>query len=397
MAQLHCLMHAGYRALAYALWVLCAALLIAQGAPAQERVGNIAVAVRDPVGRPVPEAEVVASSGDWQTTTTDATGQALLRVTPGTWEIAILHTELAVLPPAQVVTVRSGESRAVEFRALPRSAGITGNVRFRSEPPAALSGLHAAAYPAIPTDGNYPVSVAQLAEDRSFSLAVPPGRWRIGLLEIPQGIDVREVATEHGRESQVELEVDFRKLTGVTGLIFEAGLVTERLGPAFSLTTVGLYAIGADGQHRILGATQARADQTYAVFAQAPAGVPLAAFAWRPGGASVPAAVRSAATAGGASFADFRFVTASGTLIGTVVDSAGRRLPSAWVAAVSAVRYEDWMMWGKPVHALDGMFRIRVPLGPVLVQAWRDPGRVGAPLRVSVGGTEPRTVSLEVP
>lgn len=397
MAQLHRLMHAGYRALAYSLWVLCAALLIAQGAPAQERVGEIAVAVQDPFGRPVPGVEVVASSGDWQATTTDATGEAHLRVPSGTWDVVALHTELAVLPTARTVTVRSGESRAVEFRALPRSVEIKGTVRFRSEPPTALRGLHAAAYPAIPTDGNYPVSVAQLAEDGSFSLAIPPGGWRIGLLEIPRGIDVREVVTEQGRESQVELEVDFRKLTGVTGLIFEAGLVTERLGPAFSLTTVGLYAFGADGQHRILAATQARADQTYAVFAQVPAGVPLAAFAWRPGGASVPAAVRSAATPGGASFADFRFVTTAGTLVGTVVDSAGRRLPNAWVAAVSAVRYEDWMMWGKPVHALDGAFRIRVPLGPVLVRAWRDPGRMGAPLRVSVGGTEPRTVSLEVP
>lgn len=379
------------------LWTLCAALAFVQVAPAQERVGEIAVAVRDPVGRPLPGAEVVASSGDWQAATTDATGPVLLRVTPGTYEVVVAHAELAVLPTAGTVTVRSGESRTVEFRALPRSVGVTGKVRFRSEPPTALSGLHAAAYSGDPADGTYPVSVAPLAEDESFSLTVPPGRWRIGLLEIPQGIAVREVVTGQGRESRVELEVDFRTLTGVTGLLYEAGLVTERLGPAFSLTTVGLYAIGTDGQHRVLATAQARSDQRYALLAQAPVGAPLAAFAWRPGGLPVPAAVRSHAGSGSVSFVDFRFVPTSGVLVGTVVDTAGRRLPEAWVTAVSAVRYEDWMMWGRPVHALDGTFRLRVPQGPVLVRAWRDSRRLGAPQRVSIGDTGPTTVRLEAP
>jgi hypothetical protein len=236
-----------------------------------------------------------------------------------------------------------------------------------------------------------------LREDRSFVLAVPPGRWRVGLLEVPQGVAARDVAVEPGQESQVDLEVDFQGLTGVVGLIFEAGLITERLGPAFSLTTVGLYAIESDGPHRVLAATQARSDQTFGVFAPVPAGTTLAAFAWRPGGTAVPAAVRSSATPGTASFADFRFVVNSGTLVGTVVDSVGRPVADAWIASVSAVRHEEWMMWGRPVHAPGGAFRIRVPLGPVLVRAWRDPRRMGASTRVSIGGTDPATVRLEVP
>lgn len=60
-----------------------------------------------------------------------------------------------------------------------------------------------------------------MAEDRSFSLAVPPGRWRVGLLEIPRGIPARDVAVEPGQDSQVDLAVDFRGLVGAMGLIFE--------------------------------------------------------------------------------------------------------------------------------------------------------------------------------
>jgi hypothetical protein len=123
----------------------------------------------------------------------------------------------------------------------------------------------------------------------------------------------------------------------------------------------------------------------------------LGVFAWRPGGTAVPAAVRSAAAPGSASFADFRFVVNSGTLVGTVVDSAGRPVADAWVATVSGVRYEEWMMWGKPVHAPGGVFTVRVPLGPVLVRAWRDTRRMGTPVRVPVGSTHPLSVRLEAP
>lgn len=366
------------------------------GVSVQAQASEITVIVRDGAGRPVPGAEAVAVSGDWHAAATDEAGRVRLQVTPGTWEVMVLHGDLAVIPTAQTVTVRAGESKGIEFRALPRSAQIKGSVRFRSDPPTALATLHAAAYSTGPPQA-LPVSVAPLAEDRSFSLAVPPGRWRLGLLEIPQGIAARDVAVESGQEVQVDLEVDFRELAGVTGLIFEAGLITERLGPPFSLTTVGLYAIESDGAHRVLATTQARADQTFGIFAPVPAGTPLGAFAWRPGGTAVPAAVRSLATPGTASFADFRFVVNSGTLIGTVVDTGGRAVADAWVAAVSGVRHEEWMIWGRPVHAPGGAFRIRVPLGPVLVRAWRDPRRMGTPVRVSVGTAEPVTVRLEAP
>ncbi|MDI6771185.1 MAG: carboxypeptidase-like regulatory domain-containing protein [bacterium] len=387
----------GCRAAALALWILCAALVAAGGVTAQDRSGEIAVTVRDSAARPVAGAEVVAVGGDWHAGTTDAAGQVRLSVTPGTWEIAILHADLVVIPPVRSVTVRVGESRVMEFRALPRSARIKGTVRFHSDPPTALAVLSAAAYSSEAADGTRPVAVAPLAEDRSFSLAVPPGRWRVGLLEVPSGIAARDVVVEQGQESEVALEVDFRTLAGAVGLVFEAGLITERLGPAFSLTTVGLYAIESGGQHRIIATTQARANQTYSILAPLPPGTPVAVFAWRPGGTAVPTAVRTFAAAGSAAFADIRFVVNSGTLVGTVVDPNGRPVADAWVTAVSAVRFEEWMMWGKPVHAPGGAFRIRVPLGPVLVRAWRDPRRVGTPLRVSVGSTDPVTVRLEVP
>lgn len=380
-----------------AFLTILASLIIPVGLSAQVQRGEISIIVRDPAGRPVAGAEVVAVGGDWHAAATDAAGQVRLSVTPGTWEIAILHADLAVMPPVRNITVRAGENRVAEFRALPRSARVKGIVRLLADPPAALTGLSAAAYSSEVADGHLPVSVAPLAADRSFSLAVPLGRWRIGLLEIPRGIAVREVVVEQGQESQVELEVDFRVLTGATGLIFEAGLITERLGPAFSLTTVGLYAIEGDGQHRIIATTQARADQTYGIFAPLPAGTPVAVFAWRPGGTPVPAAARSYAAPGSASFADFRFVVNSGALTGTIVDAAGRRVPDGWVTAVSAVRHEDWMMWGRPIRALDGEFQIRVPQGPALVRAWRESGRMSEPVRLSVSGSAPVTARLMVP
>lgn len=364
---------------------------------AQARTGEIGVMVLDAAGRPVAGAEVVASGGGWHSAATDAAGQARMGVDPGTWEVTVLHPDLAVMPTIRSVAVRAGEARAVEFRALARSARIRGVVRFLSDPPTAVTVLSAAAYPGEPGGGTLPVAVAPLAEDRSFSLAVPPGRWRVGLLEVPIGVAARDVVAEQGQEPEVALEADFRNLAGSAGFVFEAGLITERLGPAFSLTTVGLYAIEGNGHHRVLATTQARSDQTYAILAPIPAGTPVGAFAWRPGGAAVPAAARVHATAGATSFADFRFVASSGAVTGTLVDSAGRQVPDGWVAAVSAIRFEEWMMWGRPVHAPGGAFRVRVPLGPVLVRAWRDPRRVGAPVRVSVGGTEPVTVRLEIP
>lgn len=374
-----------------------ALLLIPVGLSVQVQAAEVTITVRDQAGRPVSGVEVVAVGGDWHTAATDAAGQVRLNITPGTWEIAVLHADLAVIPPLRSVTVRAGENMVTEFRALPRSAQIRGSVRFHSDPPTTLTALHAAVYSSEPADGTLPVAVAQLAEDSSFSLAVPPGRWRVGLLEIPQALVPRDVVVEQRQESDVALEVDFRTLAGAVGLVFEAGLVTERLAPAFSLTTVGLYAIAGDGQHRIVAMTQARADQTYGILAPVPPGAPLAVFAWRPGGTAVPAAVRAFAAPGSAAFADFRFVVNSGTVAGTVVDSVGRPVADAWVAAVSAVRFEEWMMWGKPVYAPRGAFRIRVPLGPVLVRAWRDARRIGGSVRVSIGGTDPVTVRLEVP
>ncbi len=372
-------------------------LVISTAMATQVRLSEVTVMVHDATGRPVPGAEVIAVGDDWHTVVTDASGQARLSVTPGAWEVVVLHGALAVVPTVQTVTVLASERKVVEFRALPRSAQVTGGVRFLAEPPPALRRLHVVAHSTDPVQAPLPVSIAALADDHSFALAVPPGRWRIGLLEVPLGITVRDVMVDPGQVIRADLEVDFRSLVGVTGLVFEAGLVTERLGPAFSLTTVGLYAIGRDGAHRVLATTQAAPDQSFGIFAPAPAGAPLGVFAWRPGGTAVPAAARSVAAPGSASFADFRFVVNSGTLTGTIVDATGRPVADAWVAAVSAVRYEEWMMWGKPVYAPGGAFRIRVPLGPVLVRAWRDPRRIGGPVRISIGSTDPVTVRLEVP
>ncbi|MDR7519665.1 MAG: hypothetical protein QN131_09060 [Armatimonadota bacterium] len=360
---------------------------------AAEPAGEIVASVLDAAGRPVP-AEVVAIGGDWHAAPTDTTGKAHLRVAPGAWDVVAFSVDLAVVPTSRATAVRAGQSAAVEFRALPRSSRIAGTVRFRSDLPTALASLHAAAYPANPLDGSYPVSVGQVAEGGAFSLAVPPGRWRV-VLEVPTATAPGEAAADG--HSRLELEVDFRGLAGVTGFVYEAGLVTERLGPPFSLTAVGLYALDPQGRHQILATTQARADQTYAVFAPVSPGTSLAAFAWRAGGSAVPAAVRTRAAPGAAAFTDFRFVVNSGTLVGRVVDPAGRSVSDAWVATVSAVRYEDWMIWGRPVRVADGIVHIRVPLGPVLVRAWRDPHRMGAPVRVSVGSPEPIVVRLEAP
>ncbi len=365
--------------------------------PAQPGAGGIVVAVSDGAGRPVAGAEVIAFGGGWHSAETDSAGRARLRVDPGTWEVVVLHPDLAVVPTAATIAVRAGEARTAEFRAMQRSARIRGAVRFQSDPPTAITVLSAAAYPGEQAGGTLPVAVAPLAEDRSFSLAVPPARWRVGILEIPVGIASREVLAEHGQESAVALDIDFRNLVGAAGLVFEAGLITDRLGPPFSLTTVGLYGIAGDGQHRVLAVTQARSEQTYAVLGPAPAGVQIGAFAWRPGGAAVPAAARLHATAGAVSFADFRFVSSSGTIHGTIVDSSGRQVPDAWAAWASSIRFEEWMMWGRPIHAPGGAFAARVPLGPVLIRAWRDPKRPGGVVRVSVGGTDTVSVRLEVP
>lgn len=390
-------MATAFHPLVLAVAVLVAGLAGSAASAVQERTAEFVAVVRDPAGGPVAGAEVSAFGGDWHAATTDGAGQARLPVAPGTWDVVVIHPDLGIVPSSRSVTVRAGERRAVEFQALPRSVEIKGRVHFRSEPPLTLAALHAAAYPEGPATGSLPVSVSALAEDRSFALRIPPGRWRIGLLEVVHAGVSRPVVAAPGQESRVELEVDFRGLTGAAGLVFEAGLITERIGPAFSLTTVGLYAIGGDRQHRILAITQARADQTFAILAAPPAGTALAVFAWRPGGTAVPAAVRIFAAPGEAAFADFRFVVNSGTLTGAVVDGAGRPVAEAWVAVASAVRHEEWMMEGRPVHALDGAFRTRVPLGPVLVRAWRDPRRPGEPVRVSVPSPAPVVVRLEVP
>jgi len=376
--------------LACTLWLPTAVVL---GAPA-EPAGEIVASVLDAAGRPA-QAEVIALGGDWHAASTDATGRARLRVVPGAWDIVVSSADLAVVPTSRATVVRAGESAALAFRALARSARITGVVRLRSDLPAALTSLHAAAYPASPTDGSYPVAVGQATDAGAFALAVPAGRWRVGLLEVPTATAPGEVVAEG--EARGDVEVDFRALAGVTGFVYEAGLVTERMGPPFSLTTVGLYAIDPGGQHQILATTQARADQTYAVLAPVPSGTPLAAFAWRPGGSAVPAAIRAPATPKTAAFADFRFVVTSGTLVGSVVDQSGRPVSDAWVATVSGVRYQEWMIWGKPVRIINGTFQLRVPLGPVLARAWRDPRRMGAPVRISVGGQEPVMVRLEAP
>lgn len=387
-----------HRTAVLALGALCAALIAADVvATAQDRHGEITAVVRDTAGRPLSGAEVVASAGDWHTATTDGVGQARLPVATGTWDVIVIHPDLAIVPSSRSVTVRAGERRAVDFQALPRSVEIKGLVRFRSEPPSTLTALHAAAYAEDPATGVLPVSVVALSDDRSFALRVPPGRWRIGLLEVVHAGVSSVVVAEPGLEPRVELDVDFGGLTGAMGLVFEAGLITERIGPGFSLTTVGLYAVGADRQHRVLATTQARSDQTYGILAAPPVGAALAVFAWRPGGTAVPSAARVLAASGQAAFADFRFVVNSGTLTGTVVDATGRPVAEAWVCAASAVRHEAWMMEGKPVHALDGAFRMRVPLGPVLVRAWRDPRRPGEQIRVSVPSQAPVAVRLEVP
>lgn len=74
-----------------ALWV---ALAVSLDVSAQAQTSEIAVIVRDGAGRPVSGAEVVAVSGDWRTVATDGGGQVRLQVTPGTWEVMVLHGEL---------------------------------------------------------------------------------------------------------------------------------------------------------------------------------------------------------------------------------------------------------------------------------------------------------------
>lgn len=365
---------------------------------AQERAAALSVLVRDPAGRPVSGVEMLVSGADWHAGATDATGQVRFRVVPGLWDIAPSHGEFAILPTDHSVLLRNGESSGLEFRALPKTGVVRGRVVFRSPQPPALTGpLTAAAYAASRDGGSLPVSATRLSDEHAFQLAVPPGRWRIRLLEVVSDDVGREVLVEAGREADVEFNLDFQGHTGAAGFVFEAGLITERIGPAFSSTTVGLYAIGADGRPRVLARTQARADQTYAVLAPAPGGTATYVFAWRPGGFAVPAAVRSQAGVGAATFADFRFVPASGIVAGSVVDGANRSVQDAWVEVVSAVRFEDWMMWGRPIRALDGIFHIRVPQGPVLVRAWRESGRMSEPVRLSVSGSAPVTARLVVP
>lgn len=192
------------------------------------------------------------------------------------------------------------------------------------------------------------------------------------------------------------LRVDFRTLTGIAGFVFEAGLITERIGPAYSLTTVGLYAIDAWGFPRILATTQARADQTYAVLTPPPEGR-VHAFAWRPGWTAVPSAVRSAAGAGEVALADFRFVPNSGTVTGTIADAMGRPVADGWVATAPTVRHQEWMIGNRPVRSVDGTFRVRVPLGPLLIRAWRDPRRIGEMQRIQVPTPDPVSVRLVAP
>ncbi len=381
--------------------VLAGAIGLAAPAPmrAQERGAAITISVRDPAGRPVAGVEMLASGADWHTGTTDAGGQARFRVLPGLWEIAPSHGELAVLPTDRLVLVRAGENRGLEFQALPKTAAVRGRVAFRSPLPTALTTpLTAAAYAVGRDGGSLPVSATRLSEEQAtFHLPVPPGRWRVRLLEIASEDAGHEVVVEAGREADLEIGVDFRGLAGVVGLVFEAGLITERIGPAYSMTTVGLYTPWSGGRHRVVAQTQARADQTYAVLAPASSAGSNHAFAWRPGGFPVPAAHRVQGGAGTVAFVDFRFVPASGAVAGSVVDAANRSVPDAWVEAVSAVRHEDWMMWGRPVRALDGQFQMKVPLGPVLVRAWRESGGVSEPVRVSVSGGGPATVRLVIP
>ncbi len=256
---------------------------------AQERSAAITVSVHDPAGRPVPGVELLVSGADWHADTTDANGQARFRVVPGVWEIAPSHGDLAVLPTDRSVLVRSGESRNLEFQTLPKTGVVRGRVASRSPQPSALTGpLTAAAYAVGREGGSLPVSATRLSEEQAFHLPVPPGRWRVRLLEVGGEDDGREALVEAGREVDLEIGVDFQELTGATGLVFEAGLITERIGPAFSMTTVGLYTLGSGGRHRIVAHTQARADQTYAVLSPVPGGGPAYAFAWRPGGAAVP-------------------------------------------------------------------------------------------------------------
>jgi hypothetical protein len=364
---------------------------------AQDRVGDLVITARDAARQPVSGVEISIDGGDWHTATTDASGLARIRVTPGYWDVVGLHTEQAVVPTRVTVGVRAGESRTIELTAMPRAATIQGRLALQSPLPVILERLHAAAYPADLAGGTLPVAVAPVSEDGGFTLRVPPGRWRVCLLEIPQVVAERELTVTSGQEATAHLQVDFRALTGVAGFAFEAGLITERIGPVFSLTTVGLYTIDARRGPSILTTTQVRADQTYAVLAPAPPESDVYAFAWRPGWTAVPSALRNRARSGEVAFADFRFVPNSGTVTGTVVDPMGRPVSEAWIGVASAVRYEEWMMGNKPIRTVDGTFHVRVPLGPILIRAWRDSDRPGEPQRVQVPGAAPVAIRLATP
>jgi hypothetical protein len=376
--------------------VMIAAVPRPYHASAQGGTGELIVTARDGADRLLAGVEVSLDGPDWFSGQTDGAGGIRWRVAAGQWDVVVTHDELAMIPTRASVAIRAGETRSMSVRGLPRSGEIRGRVTVTA-PPTILTTLHVAVYPVDANAGDLPIAVAPVAEDLTFALAVPPGRWRVGPLEIPVSTKHREVAVEAGQPADVGLDADFGSLTGAAGFAYEAGLVTERIGPRFSLTSVGLYVIEGTTRPRITAMTQVRTDQSYAVFMASQDGAAPHAFAWRPGWSAVPAAYRLSARTGDAAYADFRFVPNSGALAGTVTDEQGRPVPDAWVAVVSAVRFEDWMMWNRPVRALNGGFSLRVPLGPVLVRAWRDPRRPGEPTRVQVPASSPATLRLRVP
>ncbi len=118
---------------------------------------------------------------------------------------------------------------------------MIGSVRLAADPPYAVgfggvSALHVAAFPIDRERGSLPIAATAVNDERTFSLALPPGRWRISLLEFPDLVG-QEVMLTESPDVTVDLDVDFRQLTGFAGLVYDAGVITDRFGPPCSLTT----------------------------------------------------------------------------------------------------------------------------------------------------------------
>ena len=268
--------------------------------------------------------------GDWAARETDSEGRATFRLPAGRWEIVAMQGEQAIVPTAQEITGSTVSPQVVRLKALGRTQSLRGRVRFQSPWPEDVYAevhrtLTAVASPADPREGRWPVASSPVDEDGEFVLNVPPGRWRIGLREVI-GVGVE---TGNSAESPIHIDLDLSQRTGVIGLLGDIGLGLERIGPPFSFTVILVYAIGPSRRLTPLYSTWARDNNTYGIYFVPPVEGTLAVTAWRPGAVPVPAAARIVPLAlGGGSLRpgtiwnhDFRFITASGTVEGEIIEA----------------------------------------------------------------------------